>query len=135
MLRERYMRPRHWEKLQKHLGTILDYESETFTLEEIFKLNLLSSAESVREVCDVAREEFKIESALAGISSKWEGEEGGPKGLELVMEEHRAGYYKVKKVEEIFSTLEDHMGILSAQKTTLFYESFKGEIEYWENLL
>lgn len=27
------------------------------------------------------------------------------------------------------------MGILSAQKTTLFYESFKDEIEEWETAL
>jgi dynein heavy chain len=37
--------------------------------------------------------------------------------------------YKVKKPEEIFSVLEDHMSVLSAQKTTLFYESFKTVIE------
>ena len=41
--------------------------------------------------------------------------------------------YKIKKSEIIFSILEDHMGVLSAQKTTLFYESFKEQIEKWEN--
>lgn len=53
----------------------------------------------------------------------------------MVMDEHKKGYYKVKKADEIFSTLEDHMGVLSAQKTTLFYESFKTDIESWETVL
>ena len=37
MLNEPYMRGRHWEKLQKHLGPIIDPHSETFTLKEVFK--------------------------------------------------------------------------------------------------
>jgi len=82
----------------------------------------------VREVYEIAREEFKIENALSIINSKWEI-------LELIMDEHKKGFYKIKKTEEIFQTLEDHMAILSAQKTTLFYESFKTEIEAWETTL
>ncbi len=76
----------------------------------------------------MAREEYKIESALAAINTRWEG-------LEVVMDEHKKGMFKVKKADEVFSSLEDHMAVLSAQKTTLFYESFRGEIEMWENLL
>jgi len=45
----------------------LDYDSDSFTLQEIFKINLLTYADSVREVCEVAREEYKIEFALATI--------------------------------------------------------------------
>lgn len=58
-------------------------------------------------VCEVAREEYKIESALANIENRWGS-------LELVMDEHKKGYYKVKRADDIFSTLEDHMGVLSA---------------------
>jgi dynein heavy chain, axonemal len=65
MLKEPYMRTRHWDKMQKALGQVLEYENEAFNIGEYFKLNLLSQADSVREVCEVAREEFKIESALA----------------------------------------------------------------------
>lgn len=82
----------------------------------------------MREVCELAREEYKIEFALATIEQKWFT-------LDMVMDEHKKGYYKVRRADEIFSTLEDHMGILSAQKTTFFYESFKSEIEVWETTL
>jgi len=51
------------------------------------------------------------------------------------MEEHKKGFYKVKKIDEIQSALEDHMGVLSAQKTSLFFDSFREQIEMWENRL
>ena len=46
--------------------------------------------DSVRDVCDVAREEFKIESALANIRAKWDV-------LEVVADEHKKGIYRVVK--------------------------------------
>ena len=70
-LREPYMRDSHWNSLSKHLGTLIEPESENFTLKEVFKLNLMQHTEAVREVCDVAKEEFKIESALKKIEEKW----------------------------------------------------------------
>ena len=70
-LREPYMRESHWNSLSKHLGSLIEPESENFTLKEVFKLNLIQHAEAVREVCDVAKEEFKIESALKKIEEKW----------------------------------------------------------------
>jgi dynein heavy chain len=49
------------------LGSIIEPNSETFSIGEVFKLNLIQNAEAVREICEVAREEYKIESALSRI--------------------------------------------------------------------
>ena len=35
------------------------------------RLNLIQHAEQVRDVCDIAKEEFKIEYALKKIDDKW----------------------------------------------------------------
>lgn len=70
-LREPFMRDSHWNSLSKHLGSLIEPESDNFTLKEVFKLNLIQHADAVREVCDVAKEEFKIESALKKIEEKW----------------------------------------------------------------
>jgi dynein heavy chain len=88
------------------LGTLIEPESETFTLNEIFKMNIISYADAVREVCEVAREEFKIEHALDKIEKRWIS-------IELDMEVFKKTY-KVRKPEEIFTVLEDHMATLSA---------------------
>jgi dynein heavy chain len=50
------------------------------------------------------------------------------------MEQHKKTW-KIKGTDTIFAVLEDNMGILSTQKTGLFYENFKDEIETWENNL
>lgn len=100
------MRDRHWDKLKQHLGTLIEPENESFTLHEIFKMNIISYADAVREVCEVAREEFKIENALDKIEKKWIG-------MELEMDPFKKTY-KIKKPEDIFNVLEDHMATLSA---------------------
>jgi len=51
------------------------------------------------------------------------------------MDEHKKGMYKVKKVDEILTSLEEHMAVLSSQKTTVYYDSFRDDIEEWENNL
>lgn len=84
-LREPYMRDSHWNSLSKHLGSLIEPESENFTLKEVFKLNLMQHAEAVREVCDVAKEEFKIESALKRIEEKWQD-------FKIEMEPHKKTY-------------------------------------------
>lgn len=90
-------------------------------------MNLLNYADAVRERCELAREEFKIENAMDKIEKKW-----------VVLELEMDGFkktFKVKKPEDIFTVLEEHMGILSAQKTTIYYDAFKVVIEQWENTL
>jgi dynein heavy chain len=69
-------------------------------------MNLISYADAVREVCDIAREEFKIESAMDKIEKKWVS-------MELEMDPFKKTY-KIKKAEEIFTVLEENMGTLSA---------------------
>lgn len=54
--------------------------------------------------------------------------------MELEMDPFKKTY-KIKKTDEIFNVLEDHMSVLASQKTTLFYDSFKTVIEQWENIL
>lgn len=106
MLRHECMRERHWDKLRQHLAAMIEPDSKEFNLAEIFKLNLLSYGDAVRENCEIAKEEFKIENALFKIEAKW-------KKQELEMDPFKKTY-KLKRAEEIFTILEDHMAILSA---------------------
>lgn len=54
----------------------------------------------------MAKEEFKIENSLEKIEKKWEN-------FNIELEPYKKSF-KLKKVDEVFSILEDHMGILSA---------------------
>jgi hypothetical protein len=53
------MRDRHWEELKKPLE--FDPDSDTFTFDEIFvQKNFLAYADIINNVCDNAKEEYKI---------------------------------------------------------------------------
>jgi len=69
-LRKPFIRPRHWAELKSHVDC--DPESETFTFDEIFvQKNFIGHAETINNTCEVAREEYKIESALEKIKKEW----------------------------------------------------------------
>jgi hypothetical protein len=64
------MRPRHWGELKNHID--FDQESEGFTFDEIFvQKNFIGHSETINNTCEVAREEYKIESALEKIKREW----------------------------------------------------------------
>lgn len=42
MLRNECMRDRHWQQLQTNFGQVLQYNSEDFSLNDLFGVNLLS---------------------------------------------------------------------------------------------
>ena len=79
--------------------------------------NFIGYAEVINNTCDIAREEYKIESALEKIKKEWEN-------LDVSLESHKKTF-KLKGTDLVFAVLEEHMGILSNQKTGLFYENFK----------
>lgn len=111
-LRKPFIRPRHWDELKTHID--FDHESPSFTFDEIYvQKNFIGHSETINNVCEVAREEYKIESALDRIDKEWNN-------LVLTMEAHKKTW-KVKGTDAIFAILEDHMGVLSTQKTGLFY--------------
>lgn len=69
-LRKPFIRPRHWSELRSHID--FDPESETFTFDEIFvQKNFTGHSETINNTCQIAREEYKIESALEKIRKEW----------------------------------------------------------------
>ena len=122
------MRDRHWKNLARNFGVEVNpIDNPDILLKEIFELNILQHSDAIRDIYEIAREEFKIENALDKIEQKWDV-------FEIELDAYKKGF-KLKKVDDIFAVLEEHMSVLSAQKTTLFYEQFKPQIEQWENIL
>lgn len=95
-LRKPFMRPRHWQELKSHFD--FDPESESFTFDEIYiQKNFLGYAETINNTCEIAREEYKIESALMKIEKEWQS-------LNINTEVHKKTY-KVRDTEAIFASL------------------------------
>ena len=71
-LRDDAMRERHWKELRFEVKDDFDEQSEDFTLEKVFCLNLLMHQEKINEMADNAKKQLKIETALEKIRFSWE---------------------------------------------------------------
>ncbi|EQC29095.1 hypothetical protein SDRG_13255 [Saprolegnia diclina VS20] len=117
-LRNPGMRPRHWAELSKVLGFTLELD-ESFTLNSIFRLNLLDQIDDIVKVAEAAGREYQIEAALNAMKTQWET-------IDLQILSYReTGTYIIKGVDEIQVVLDEHITLTQA----MMFSSFKGPFE------
>jgi dynein heavy chain len=70
-LRNPGMRPRHWHMLSTQLGFKFEPDA-SFTLKNLFSLNLGQFLDSITKVCDTAGKEYIIENTLDKMEKEWQ---------------------------------------------------------------
>jgi hypothetical protein len=58
------MRPRHWNELRFEVKEEFNEQSDEFTLEKIFELDLVKHANFIDELANSAKKQLKIEKGL-----------------------------------------------------------------------
>ena len=71
-LHSKYMMERHWKRLMNITSKTLKFNSPSFCLEDLIKLELYKYAEDVSELVESAQKEAKIETNLHKIEKIWE---------------------------------------------------------------
>ena len=70
------IRDRHWEDVIELVKEEIPYQSETFTLQQLFKCPLLQFRDEIEEITESADKQLKLENTLKGeIISHWEDAE------------------------------------------------------------
>jgi dynein heavy chain len=70
------IRPRHWDEVIALTKEEIPYQSESFTLQQLLKANLLGFKEDVEDIADSADKQLKLETALReDIIKYWEDAE------------------------------------------------------------
>ncbi|XP_043512192.1 dynein axonemal heavy chain 2 [Frieseomelitta varia] len=123
------MRPRHWKKVKEIVDRDFDETSAEFTLDTIAEMELQNYAEQINDISTSATMELGIEIALKKIAEIWTD-----MPLEMIPYKD-SGIFKIKTIDDIMQTLEDHQVQLSAMKATRFVEPFTEEVDYWERIL
>ncbi|XP_068978772.1 dynein axonemal heavy chain 2 [Bombus flavifrons] len=123
------MRPRHWTKVKEIVDRDFDETSEDFTLDTIAEMELQNYADQIDDISNSATMELAIEIGLKNISEIWEN-----MPLEMIPYKD-SGIFRIKSIDEIMQSLEDHQIQLSAMKATRFVEPFAEEVDYWERTL
>ena len=135
-LRNEAMRERHWGLLRYEVREEFDENSDDFTLDKVFELQLNQHAEFISELSENAAKELKIERQLDKIEYTWQED---PKTDLMLKKETSKGtgeeYYKIETAENIYSVIEEHVVILSNNKSGAFYKQFEMRIDNWEENL
>lgn len=70
------IRPRHWDEVIEMTKEDIPYNSETFTLSQLLKANLLAFKDEVEDIADSADKQLKLEVQLnEDVSRFWEDAE------------------------------------------------------------
>lgn len=66
------MHTRHWQKLMELTKQNFDMNPDTFTLENLFAMDLHKFAESISDIVASASKELNIEKSLSEVTSIWQ---------------------------------------------------------------
>ena len=62
---------RHWQKLMESTGKNFDMNPETFTLENLFAMELHNFADTISDIVGSANKELSIEKSLSEVVTTW----------------------------------------------------------------
>jgi dynein heavy chain len=65
------MKKRHWDKMMTLTGVTFDMNPKTFTLENLFAMELYKYGEDIEEVVTESMQEGKIENELKSVEATW----------------------------------------------------------------
>ncbi|XP_071455007.1 dynein axonemal heavy chain 2 [Hetaerina americana] len=123
------LRERHWEKIKAVVQIDFDHQADSFTLDSIEEYKLSKFHEQISDISSAATMELNIEQGLLNIKTLWES-------IDLDIYPHKTkGVYRLKGVDDIFSSIEENQVTLATMKSTRFVEPFIQEVEHWERAL
>ncbi|KAL8578353.1 Dynein heavy chain 2, axonemal [Nucella lapillus] len=128
-LKNRAMRPRHWDQIQTEMQRQFDHKSGDFTLERIIEFGFDQYAEQINDISGAATKELAIEQGLEAITQTWEGTEFD------VAPYKDKGHFKLRSTEDVFAALEENQVQLSTMKASRFVKAFEQEVDQWERTL
>eukprot|EP00928_Gymnodinium_smaydae_P068046 TRINITY_DN5109_c0_g4_i2.p1 TRINITY_DN5109_c0_g4~~TRINITY_DN5109_c0_g4_i2.p1 ORF type:complete len:3873 (+),score=1233.23 TRINITY_DN5109_c0_g4_i2:1305-11621(+) len=128
-LRNKALKPRHWEAIIGMIGQELDLEDEEFTLGKLLEMGVDQHMESIQEISGKATAELALEEMLEKVRKTWED-------MELIVNTYKDNLYIVGSIEDITVALEDSLVTVSTIAGSRFVGPIRTEVEEWQkNLL
>ena len=119
------IRPRHWDEVIGLTKEDIPYASESFSLQQLLKANLLAYKEDVEDITDSADKHLKLEIQLReDITKFWEDAELEIKIWKGVDTPCTLG----GNIQDIQDKLEEHIMALSQMNAMRYVTPFKSEV-------
>lgn len=128
-LKTEALKERHWKTILQRLGIHVALSELTVGL--LWDRGVLARKQEMQEILAVAQGEMALEVFLGQVRDRWMKQE-----LELVLYQNRVRL--IRGWDELFATLDDHMGGLVLMRSSPYYRSvreFQEEGKLWEDRL
>nr|CCA14061.1 PREDICTED: similar to hCG1811879 putative [Albugo laibachii Nc14] len=124
------MKPRHWEQLMAMTGVKFDMNVSTFTLANLFSMQLHQFGSKLAGIVNSSMQEQKVEQEINKIEEYW-----SRAILELTKYKKNGqdrGCYVLRGADELRLQLEDHMLNLQTISGSRFVSNFTDRVRKWE---
>ncbi|XP_037672459.1 dynein heavy chain 10, axonemal isoform X6 [Choloepus didactylus] len=130
-LKHEALRDRHWKELMEKTGVFFEM-SETFTLENMFAMELDKHTDVLNEIVTAAIKEIAIEKAVKEILDTWEN-------MKFTVVKYYKGTqergYILGSVDDIIQCLDDNTVNLQSISGSRFVGPFLQTVHKWEKTL
>ncbi|XP_062874230.1 dynein axonemal heavy chain 10 [Trichomycterus rosablanca] len=131
-LKNEALRDRHWKELMERTGTSFDMKPDTFTLENMFAMELHKHGTVIGDIVTSAVKELSIEKGVKEVVETWEN-------MKLSVQRYFKGTqergYILGSVDEILQNLDDNAMNLQSMAGSRFVGPFLSIIQQWEKSL
>ncbi|XP_015260407.1 PREDICTED: dynein heavy chain 10, axonemal [Cyprinodon variegatus] len=131
-LKNEALRDRHWKALTEGTGTSFEKNMKTFTLEDMFSMELHKYGNVVGDIVTSAVKELNIEKGVNAITGTWKKMSFNVQKYFRGTQEHG---FIIGAVDEILLNVENDLITLRSMSASRFVGPFLDTIQQWENNL
>ncbi|KAJ3602266.1 hypothetical protein NHX12_030025 [Muraenolepis orangiensis] len=131
-LKNEALRERHWRDLMERSGTSFDMNPETFTLENMFSIELHKYGGVIDDIVTSAVKELSIEKGVKEVMESWEM-------MKFSVQRYFKGTQErgsiLGPMDDILQTLDDNSMNLQSMVGSRFVGPFLANVQQWEKNL
>lgn len=131
-LKNEALRERHWRMLMKETNIEFDMNPESFTLENLFQMNLQRFNDVIQNIVTSATKELQIEKGVREVVDAWEKMKFNV--IKYVKGNQDRGYV-LGACDEVLQALDDHTMALQSMAGSRFIGPFLTTVQQWEKSL
>ncbi|ESN91800.1 hypothetical protein HELRODRAFT_96436 [Helobdella robusta] len=132
-LKHEALRDRHWKELMEKTGQNFEMDPNTFTLANIFSMQLHRFQDKIAEIVNCAIKESAIEKSLKEVEETWSN-------LRFNVQNYTKGCtsdrgYILGSVDDVVQLLEDNTLQVQGMSASRFIGPFLSSVQNWEKSL
>ncbi|XP_033627732.1 dynein heavy chain 10, axonemal-like [Asterias rubens] len=131
-LKNEALRERHWKELMQKTGKSFDMNPDTFTLENLFAMELHNYKDVIGDIVTSASKELSIEKGIKEVSDVWDNMKFN---VNKYMKGTQERGYILGAVDEVLQNLDDNSMNLQSMSASRFIGPFLNTVQTWEKSL